>query len=132
MSLSEHERSTIVAMQFEKAVKNMAQADKMLKLQYFDMTANRLYYACFHAIQALLIANGFSCHTHAGTIAEFGKNFIRTGKIPVEYGRFISRLEQLREKGDYNCAYEVDEYEVDTMIAPAHGFLLVIKERLGF
>lgn len=127
MSLSDEERMTLVGLQIEKATKNMAQADEMIRLQYYDMASNRYYYACFHAIQALLIANGISCHTHAGTIAEFGKNFIKTSKFPVEYGRFISRLEQLREKGDYNCTYDVDETDLSTMIEPAHELLNLIK-----
>lgn len=132
MRLSESERLTLIGLQLEKAAKNLSQADDMIRLGYYDMAANRYYYACFHAIQALLINNGISCHTHAGTIAEFGKSFILTGTFDVSFGRFISRLEQLREKGDYNCAYEIEESEVRLMAEPAHELLELIKNYLNF
>lgn len=123
MSLNEDERTTLVGLQLEKALKNMTQADEMYKLHYFDLAANRYYYACFHALQALLLNIGSVCHTHAGLIAEFGKRFIKTGIMPEAFGQFISRLEQLREQGDYNCSYDITENEVANMITPAHELL---------
>ena len=130
MSLSEEERATLVGLQIEKAFKNMEQADEVYKLRYFDLAANRYYYACFHAIQALLLNVGAVCHTHAGLIAEFGKRFIKTGIMPVAFGQFISRLEQLRERGDYNCSYDITESELVDMIAPAHELLEAIARYL--
>lgn len=47
----------------------------MFDMKYWDIASNRYYYACFHAVQALLIQNGLSCKTHDGLIACFGLNF---------------------------------------------------------
>lgn len=130
MSLTEEERDTMVSLQMEKSKKHVLQADEMYEMGYFDLAANRYYYACFHALHALLIKNGLFCHTHSGLISEFGKQFVRTGKVDVSYGRFVSRLEQLREKSDYNCNYDVDRDDVVDMINPTHELIALIESML--
>lgn len=37
-------------------------------------------------------------------------------------------MEQLREKGDYNCLFSIDEDDVETIIQPAHELIETIKE----
>ena len=127
MSLTDEERDTLVSLQIEKSKKHLSQADEMYNLGYYDMAANRFYYSCFHALQALLIRNGLFCHTHAGLIAEFGKQFIKTNVIDAKFGRLVARLEQLREKSDYNCVYDIEEEDVKDMIQPCHELIELIS-----
>lgn len=127
MSLTDNERDTIVFLQLQKAERNLKQADNLCTMEYWDLAANRYYYACYHALQALMINNGMACHTHAGLIASFGMYFVKTGKVDVSFGRFVSRLEQLRERSDYNCNYDVTEDEVMTMKEPSHQLIDKIK-----
>ena len=101
MSLSEEDRKILVRLQMEKARTFLAQADEMYRQKYWDIASNRYYYACFHAVQALLIHNGLSVRTHDGLITAFGLHFVKTGKVESRLGAFLSRMEQLREKGDY-------------------------------
>ena len=119
MKLTDEERNSLVILQLEKAKVFLKQADEMFDLKYWDIASNRYYYACFHAVQALLIQNGLSCKTHDGLIACFGLNFIKTGKISARLGSFLARMEQLRQKGDYNCIYSISEDEISTIKAPA-------------
>ena len=55
MSLTDEERSILVKLEYEKGATFMEQAEKIAELGYWDMVANRLYYAVFHAVTALLI-----------------------------------------------------------------------------
>ena len=41
---------------------------------------------------------------------------------------FLSRIEQLRKKGDYNCVYSVSEDEISSMIEPAKELIIKIEE----
>ena len=102
MGLTNDERSSLVELRLEKAKRFIAEAEQMLSMGLWDLAANRFYYSCFHAAQALLIHYGLSAHTHAGTLGVFGMNFVKTGKIDKELGAFFSRMEQLRMKADYN------------------------------
>lgn len=40
---------------------------------------NRLYYACFHAVNAVLHTKGFDPTTHQGTLRLFGKEVVTEG-----------------------------------------------------
>lgn len=123
MGLTNDERSSLVELRLEKAKRFIAEAEQMLSMGLWDLAANRFYYSCFHAAQALLIHYGLSAHTHAGTLGVFGMNFVKTGKIDKELGAFFSRMEQLRMKADYNCEYDVSNSDVENMLQPAHDFL---------
>lgn len=128
MSLTDKERDILIELHLEKSGEFLSQADKMIEIEMWDIAANRYYYACFHAVQALLLKNQITCHSHSGLIACFGQNFIKTGILPKGMGAFLSRMEQLRQKGDYNCCYSVTEDEVKTMVEPSHKLIIGIKE----
>ena len=128
MSLNDEERRTIVNLQMEKADRFLAQAEMVREMQQWDLAANRFYYACFHAVQALFIHNGLASKTHSGMLRQFGLHFIKTGIIEDRLGGFLTRMEQLREKGDYNCVFSINEEELDTIVAPAHELVKVIAE----
>lgn len=128
MKLNEEDRNIIVGLQMEKAHLFLQQADEMYRQHYWDIASNRYYYACYHAVQALLIKNGLNSHTHDGLITSFGLHFVKTGKVDRKLGAFLSRIEQLRKKGDYNCVYSVSEEEIVTMIGPAKELIQKIEE----
>ena len=131
MKLKEEECNTLVRLQMEKAHLFLQQADEMYKQHYWDIASNRYYYAYYHAVQALLIKNGLSSHTHDGLITSFGLHFVKTGKVDRKLGAFLSRIEQLRKKGDYNCFYSISEEEIATMIEPAKELILRIEELIA-
>lgn len=116
-----------MTLHLEKAKVFLTQADEMFGMKYWDIASNRYYYACFHAVQALLIQNGLSCKTHDGLIACFGLNFVKTGIISSHLGSFLARMEQLRQKGDYNCIYSISEDEISTMKSPARELIETIE-----
>ena len=126
MSLNDDERKTMVTLQMEKASRFLEQAEMVRGLQQWDLAANRYYYACFHAVQALFIHDGLVSKRHSGMLSQFGKYFIKTGIIEDRLGGFLTRMEQLREKGDYNCIFSVNEEELCTIVEPAHELVKVI------
>ena len=50
MSLTDEERAILVNLEYEKGKSFLEQAEKIVELGYWDMVANRLYYAMFHAV----------------------------------------------------------------------------------
>lgn len=55
MSLKEEERRVIVTLELEKADKTLDEMQIQLEHELWSMVANRLYYALFHAVSALLM-----------------------------------------------------------------------------
>lgn len=124
-------KNTLVALQKEKALRFLAQADDMIRQSYWDLAANRFYYACFHIVQALFVNRGISAHTHSGVIAQFSLHFVKSHVVDVSCGSFLARLFQLRQKADYNCAYDIMEGEVREVQTLAHHFIQTITELIG-
>lgn len=127
MSLSEEERKIIVSLEIEKAQNIASQIEELEKLSYWDNIANRLYYALFHAISALLIFDKHNVSTHRGSIVLFGQFYIKTNVFDMNDGKLFSQLQTIREKSDYNCAYQTSEDEIKPLINPTIKLIEKIK-----
>lgn len=82
---------------------------------------NRLYYACFHAAQAVLYTRGLNPSSHGGVLSLFGSEVIATGDVPRERGRFLNRLSELRKQADYG--YGTLDENVDALLSRTDEFV---------
>ena len=130
MSLSDEERKIMVEFEIEKAHRLIDQFPILEDAKLWDTLANRVYYAVFHAVTALLIKNGLHAASHQGVSVLFSKHFVKEGLIDVEYGSFFARLENMREKSDYTCLFETTEEEVLPMIPKAKELVSIIENLL--
>ncbi len=96
MSLAEENRKDIVAYRIERAYTALEQAKLNFKLNCLEVTANRLYYAAYYVVSALLIANKIPAHSHEGNVTQFGLHFVKTGKVDREDGKLLSHLLTMR------------------------------------
>ena len=119
MSLSDEERQILVKLEIEKAYRFHRQALLMQANEEWDGMANRLYYALYHAVAALLIFNHRQVTTHKGSHALFNQYYVKTGILPKSYGSMYSSLERMREECDYNCAYTEEPDVLQSNITPA-------------
>jgi uncharacterized protein (UPF0332 family) len=127
MSLTDEERAILVKLEYEKGMSFRGQAEKIAELGYWDMVANRLYYAVFHAVTALLINDGHKVGTHKGVVLLFGQHYIKTGRFSINEGRLYSQLQTMREKADYVCTFQATQDEIVPMLAPARNMI----EKIG-
>ena len=104
MSLSNEERNTIVALEMKKAHEAYEDIGILIGANRLNAAANRMYYAVFHAVCALLINDGHHVSTHKGSHALFSQHYIKTGILPREFGQLYNQLQTMREESDYNCA----------------------------
>jgi len=87
---------------------------------------NRLYYACFYAVSALLLAEGKSSSKHSGIRALFNKEWVKTGRVSSEYGRFYRRLYDSRQKGDYGDFVQFEDADVTSWLQEAREFVAAV------
>ena len=130
MSLTNDERTTLVALELKKALETYEEIAVLASANKWNGAANRLYYAVFHAINALLIHDGHSVSTHKGSHAIFNLHYIKTGIFPIEYGRLYNQLQTMREESDYNCVFEVEPEVLKERLEPARNLICKIKELL--
>ena len=130
MSLTDEERQVLVEVEIERAEKILSQVETLRANALWDILANRLYYALYHAVISLLIKNRIQVGTHKGAVVMFSREFVKTGIFSTEEGRVFSSLEQLRESGDYNCLIETTETEIVPYIPKVTALIKKIKTLL--
>lgn len=128
MSLSNEERNILVALELKKARETYAEIEVLVGANRLNGAANRMYYAVFHAVCALLINDGIQVNTHRGSHALFSQHYIKTGILPREYGQLYNQLQTMREESDYNCAYDVEMDELQQRLEPARRLIEDIEK----
>lgn len=128
MSLTQEERDAVVTFRIEKALHTLEQAIGNFNMGYVETTANRLYYAAYYAVTALLIKKGIFANTHNGVKAMFGQHLIKTGIINHDMGRLYNRLFNCRLTGDYEDNYDLEMDYIEPLIEPTKQFIRKIKE----
>ena len=78
----------------------------MLDAGDLDGACNRAYYDMFDSARAALLSmrstsSLTSIKTHSGLISAFSLQFVRTGKVSVDLGKAINKVEDLRMVADY-------------------------------
>lgn len=129
MGMTDDERLAVVEFRIEKAHRAFEQAKGVVELKYWETIANRLYYAAYNAVSALLIANGDTAQSHIGVIHLFGLNFIRTKIFSAETGKLYHKLFTMRQTGDYDDTYGLTENDVLPYIEPTGQ---MISEIVGY
>ena len=107
----------------EKAQNTLSDAKKYIKEATPESTVNRLYYAMFYAVNALLIVRGLSSTKHSGVRALFNKEFINKGLIEKELGKFYSEMFDNRQEGDYKDFVKFERKNVKIWLEKASEFI---------
>lgn len=90
----------------EKATRAATSAKLLLDTGDTDGACNRAYYAMFDAARAALLASEAPvvpevAKTHSGLITAFSLHLVKTGRVPVELGKALNKVEDLRLVADY-------------------------------
>jgi uncharacterized protein (UPF0332 family) len=113
----------------QEARDSVSAAKLLLEGGYPGYAASRAYYAMFYVAEAFLEGEGMSFSKHSAVIAAFGQHFVRTGRVPVEFHRFLLEAQELRHAGDYGSRQAVTYEQAREQIARAEQFL-ALAERL--
>ena len=71
----------LIAYKIGRANETIDEVEVLIKYNLLYTVVNRLYYACFYAVSALLIKKEISARKHSGIKQMFGLHFISTGLI---------------------------------------------------
>lgn len=106
--LSDEDRKEVVKYRIEKAIRTYSEAIGSIKSGYVETAANRLYYAAYYAVSALLISYKYEASTHNGVIQIFGKAFLKNNIVDKKHGKTFNQLFSLRLTGDYEDRHIID------------------------
>lgn len=83
----------------------------LINSQSYKASANRSYYAVFHAMRAVLVFDEFDSKKHSGIISEFRKRYIKTGVFTAEISKIIDLQFSARSHSDYDDFYIISKEE---------------------
>ncbi|MEQ8171267.1 MAG: HEPN domain-containing protein [Candidatus Eremiobacterota bacterium] len=106
-----------------EARKSLSAAKLLLDGGYTGYAASRAYYAMFYIAEAFLEGEGMSFSKHSAVIANFGKYFSHTGKVPVEFHKYLIEAQALRHTGDYDYCHTVSLEQAQEQIIRSEKFI---------
>jgi len=89
----------------------------------------RLYYACFHAVSALLVSRDYTPTSHNNVERLFRQHFGDTGAVSADAIALYEDLHKQRLAADHSGGV-FDEPQVRVWLAATRGFLAAIEELL--
>ena len=113
--MEEDIKRDIVNYRRQKACDLMHDVDVLIDNELWNSAVNRMYYACFHMVSALLILHGI--------------DFVKTNFLSSECGRIFSKIYDKRQSSDYDDFKEFTKDEIDNLY-PQISFLISEVDRL--
>ena len=118
----------------DKAMRALASARLLLDSGDVDGACNRADYAMFDAARsALLVTNAPTspeiAKTHGGLIAAFSLHLVKTGQVPVKFGKALNRVADIRLVADYTG----DQVDIETAgwaVSEAECFVAELRRTL--
>ncbi len=111
-----------------KAEQYLEDAKRTLELEMYDTSANRSYYAIFHAARAVLALDGLDFKKYSGVISNFQMRYIKTGIFDKQLSNIIKSAFSLRTESDYEDFYVIAKADVETQVKEADIFYHAISE----
>ena len=112
-------KEDLVVYRMMRARETLEDARILANERRWNTCVNRLYYACFYAVTALLIREGLSSSRHAGVRSLFNRQYVKAGKIPKDLARIFNDLFERRQESDYIDFVSFQESQVIPWIPKA-------------
>jgi uncharacterized protein (UPF0332 family) len=117
----------LIAYRREKAQATLRDARILFEADSLFSAVNRIYYAVFYEVLALLALHGLSSAKHSGVRALFNERFVKPGIVSGDAGRFYSRMFEFRQKSDYADFVSFEREKVAEWIEKAEAFLAELE-----
>lgn len=129
--MKEEDRKAYVDYRLEKAEETYDVAKLLIDNAKWNSAINRLYYACFYAVTALLVSQSIEAKSHSGVKTQFLLHYIKTGKIPLSYSKLYADLFDWRQKGDYGDFFDFQRQDVEPLVEPTRKFLQIVRTEIN-
>lgn len=131
MSISEDQRTVLIAHRLHSAREALEDAGVLRARNSLRGASNRIYYSMFHAVSALALDRQYLCKTHSGLISFFQREFVKKGLFDRSHGRALQKAFEDRSDADYDDMLTLSCDQVDARLSEANSFVEAIAIFLG-
>lgn len=114
----------------QKAKEMLASAKRDMEAEDYASANNRVYYAIFHAMRAVLALDGEDYKKHSAVIARFTLNYLKPEILPREYSKLISNASLIRNRSDYEDFYICSVADTNALFSGAGSFCAEVEKYL--
>ena len=119
----------LIRYRLDRAQETFEEAVLLGREEHWNACLNRLYYACFYAVTALLAKHGLSSSKHSGVKSFFNQRFIKTNIISRTHGSLYNHLFENRQEGDYVDFVVFEAVTVEPLIQQAKDFIETVSKQ---
>ncbi len=124
--MKEH-KTELINYRISRAKETFEDAKILANKERWNSVINRLYYAAFYAVSALLLYHDLKPTTHTGAKSNFSEFFIKPGIISKELGKKYSQLFSWRHKGDYADLFDFNREKSEPYFEPVSDLIAAIE-----
>ncbi len=117
-----------VQFKLQRSDTTLIEAKNLAGIESWNGVINRLYYAAFYAVSALLLNQGFQVKTHAGQKSKLNELFLANELITRESGNAYNVLFNFRNDGDYEDFAIYAKEDAEPLIARTENLIDEIKK----
>ncbi|MDP4196280.1 MAG: HEPN domain-containing protein [Bacteroidota bacterium] len=128
--MEERPLSDYIQYKRERAFEALDDIQKMLDSGMLSAAMNRIYYAGFYIVSALVLLDGFSTSKHRQLIGYFNKNYIKTGKVPIDLGEILDESYNNRVAADYHDFVYLTKTQVEEFFNQMKDFISFIDQMI--
>lgn len=121
----------LVKYRLENAEEKLSSAKLLLEAGYYKDSIGRSYYAIFTAVRAVLAKDKIDFSKHAGVIAYFQREYIKTGVFDKQYSKYLQSAFQIRNTCDYDDFFIASKQDAEEQFEKAKQMLLAILTYLN-
>ncbi len=126
---NKHVKKELVKAKIMNARESWDEALWCYKGAKYPATVNRIYYAIYRACLAVLTFEQKIPSKHSAVIGRVNKNFVKTGILPRDAGKYLHKLQTARVESDYK-AKKFTSDEVEELMKQG-GKVLTMLENLA-
>lgn len=123
-----NEKKTLVEYRLKRAEETLEDAKLLFDKEKLFSCVNRIYYAMFYVVNALLLVKDLVSAKHSGVLSLFNREFVNKGIVNKELGKFYARMFEYRQKTDYKDLVEINQKDTEKWLAQSEKFVDEIKK----
>lgn len=122
------EQKALIDYRRSRAEECLKEAELLVQYNHFNAAVNRLYYACFYIVSALLLSEGMSSAKHSGIMSLFNQHWVKHQRVNKALGKFYKEIFSYKQKGDDLIHFEKEQVEL--LYQEATAFVNILKSKL--
>lgn len=117
------QRQEVIRFWWSRAEDSLGSANREIRAESYTFAVNRLYYAAFYAVCAVLLDRHLSFRKHSGVRAAFHREFVKPGLLDSTWGKLYDQLFEDRQEGDYLVLATFEREYVEHQLSRTTAFL---------